>query len=111
MEMFKAQNESSPAIMSRVFPITEQNYILRNNFNFVSRRVNTVHYGSEFLSHLGPKLWRILPDEHKNVSVLTNLSIRSKRGCLTIAPAVYVKDVCNMLDLFNVYQQVGGWES
>ena len=94
MEMFKAQNESSPAIMSRVFPITEQNYILRNNFNFVSRRVNTVHYGSEFLSHLGPKL-----------------SIRSKRGCLTTAPAVYVKDMCNMLDLFNVYQQVGGWES
>ena len=33
-EMFEVHKETSPAIMSQVFPITEQNYILRNNCNF-----------------------------------------------------------------------------
>ena len=45
MEMFEVQNETSPAIRSRVFPIIEQNYILRKNSNFVSRRINAIHYG------------------------------------------------------------------
>ena len=42
--------------MSKVFPITEQNNILINNSNFLSRRISTVHYGSESLTLLGPKL-------------------------------------------------------
>ena len=45
MEMFEVQNETSPAIRSRVFPVIEQNYILRKNSNFVSRRINAIHYG------------------------------------------------------------------
>ena len=48
-KMFKVQ----------IFSITEQNYILRNNSKFVSRRINIVHEGSESQSHLVPKLWRI----------------------------------------------------
>lgn len=51
-DMFKVQNEKLTAIMSRVVPITEQNYILQNNCNFVSGHTDTVHYGSKSLSHL-----------------------------------------------------------
>ena len=65
--MFKIQKETSLAIMSRIFPITEQNYILRNNSNFfASCRTNTVHYGSQTFSHSRPKLWRILFGEKSN---------------------------------------------
>ena len=77
-EMFKIQNKISPEIMNRVFPTAEQNYTLRNNSNFVSRRINTVHYGSESLSHLGPKLWRILPDEYKQINCLNEFKTKIK---------------------------------
>ena len=53
--------------MSSLFPITEQNYILRSKSNFLSD-INAFDYESESLSHLGPKLWRILPDEQKQLS-------------------------------------------
>ena len=36
-------------------------------------------------------------DEYKQ------LSLRSKRWCLTIVLVVYVKDSCNMLDLISFY--------
>ena len=78
-EMFRVKNKESPEIMNRVFPIAEQNYNLRNNCNFVSRRINTVHYGTESLSHLGPNLWRILPDEYKKVKSLNEFKTKIKR--------------------------------
>ena len=77
-EMFEVQKETSPAIMSKVFPIAEQNYILRNNSNFVSHRANTIYYGSESLSHLGPKLWRILRDGYKKLSSLNEFKSKIK---------------------------------
>ena len=68
--MFKVQNKSSPAIMSRVFPITEKSYILTSDSNFVSRRINTVHCECESLSRLGIKLGKILPNEYKQLGSL-----------------------------------------
>ena len=65
------QKETSPTIMSRVFPMTERTIFLGTTLpNFVPRRINTVYYGSESVSHLGPKLWRILLDEYKQLSSL-----------------------------------------
>ena len=49
--------------MNGVFPIKETSYILRNSFSFVSRPINTIFNRSESLAHLGPRLWRILPNE------------------------------------------------
>ena len=58
--------------------ITEQNYILRNNSISVSRRINTVHYGSESLWHLVPKLWRILSKESKKINFLNESKSKIK---------------------------------
>ena len=38
-EMFKVKKKLSPKIINTVFPVTEQNYSLRNNCDFVSRRI------------------------------------------------------------------------
>ena len=57
------------------------------------------HYESEYLSHLWHKLWRILQIEYKQLSSVSE----SIRGCLTIVLDIYVKDMCNMLDLFKSY--------
>ena len=104
------QKETSPTTMSRLFPMTERTIFLGTTLpNFVPRRINTVYYGSESVSHLGLKLWRILLDEYKQLSSLNEFKSyeetleTKKRGCLTIVLAVYVKDMCNLLDSFNSY--------
>ena len=68
-EMYKVQNNCSPEIMNKVFPINEPiyKYNLRNTSNFAARRIKTVRYGSESLSYLGPRLWNILPNEYKKI--------------------------------------------
>ena len=77
--MFRVKNKELPETMNRVFSTAEQKYNLRNNCNFVSRRINTVYYGTESLSHLGPNLWRILPDEYKKVKSLNEFKTKIKR--------------------------------
>ena len=76
--MFKVKNKLSPKIMNTVFPVSEQNYSVRNNCDFVSRRINTVFNGSESLSHLGPNLWRILPNEFKELESLNEFKSKIK---------------------------------
>ena len=67
IEMFKTYTGMAPQIMNEVFP---RNYILNYNLRrhpeFASRAINTVHYGSESLSFLGPKIWEMLPVDLKN---------------------------------------------
>ena len=67
--MYKVQNNCSPELMNKVFPINEPiyEYDLRNTTNFATRRIKTVRYGSESLSYLGLRLWNILLDEYKKI--------------------------------------------
>ena len=61
-EMYKVENNCSPEIMRKVFPIDESisEYDLINTSDFVARRIKTVRYGSESLPYLRPRLWNIL---------------------------------------------------
>ena len=62
IEMFKTYAGMAPQIMNEVFPRNYTlNYNLRLHPEFASRAINTVHYGSESLSFLGPKIWEMLP--------------------------------------------------
>ena len=57
IEMFKTYTGMAPQIMNEVFPRNYPlNYNLRRHPEFASRAINTVHYGSESLSFLGPIL-------------------------------------------------------
>ena len=78
-EMFKVKNKLSAEIMNGVFPVAEPSYMLRKNCNFVSRRIKTVFNGSEALMHLGPRLWRILPNECKELDSLNEFKTKIKK--------------------------------
>ena len=53
--------------MNEVFPRNYAlNYNLRRHPEFASRTINTVHYGSESRSSLGPKICEMLPLDLKN---------------------------------------------
>ena len=86
----------SPKIMSLIFPLKETiNYHSRNAF--VTRNVHTVRYGTETLSHLGPKIWSIIPKNIRELKSLKQFKINIKlwkpdkcpcRLCKTYIPGV-----------------------
>ena len=46
--------------MNNIFKIRNLKYNFRNDISFATRSVNSVHYGSENVSYLGPKGWDLL---------------------------------------------------
>ena len=68
IELYKVVNGFSPDIMKDVFPLNENlRYNTRNKRTFHSRDIRTVHFGSETLSHLAPKIWELVPEEIKKL--------------------------------------------
>ena len=74
-EMFKVSNGLAPEITNNVFQINPSVYNLRNS---ESENVKTVHYGTESLSFLGPKIWKLVPLEIKNSTSLQIFKIKIK---------------------------------
>ena len=77
-EMFKVKQGIAPAIMNDVFRIRKNNYKTRNAGEFQSHCVKTVHYGTETVSFLGPKIWSLLPEEYKNLNSVDEFKIKIK---------------------------------
>ena len=64
--MFKVHLGEASQILHDVFPLTESStYNLRFQPKFGTRPIRTVHYGSNSLRFLGPKIWEIVPSELK----------------------------------------------
>ena len=65
-EMFKVKNEMSSEITCDTFtPRINNHYNLRHINHFETPFVRTVYNGTESVSYLGPKIWDIVPEEHK----------------------------------------------
>ena len=67
IEMYKMCNNLSPDIMKLVIPLKGTNQYC-SSFPFKSRNVDTVRYGTETISFLGPKIWSIIPNEFNNLN-------------------------------------------
>ena len=77
--MFKTYTGKAPQIMNEVFPRNCASiYNLRHHPEFASRAINTVHYGSESLSFLRPKIWEMLPLDLKNSNSLDSFKSEIK---------------------------------
>lgn len=44
------------------------------NLHIISK-VKPVRYGTETISHLGPKIWHLLPEEYKEIDSLSRRTI------------------------------------
>ena len=77
-EMFKIKKGISPEIMGDVFKPRECRYNLRNMSDFKSHCVKTVHFGTETVSYLGPKLWNILPNEFREIDDINTFKTKIK---------------------------------
>ena len=74
-EIYIALNKISREIVNWLFEFTNKNYVLRNMSLLKRKRNFTVHYGSEKLSSLAPKIMELVPDsirEEKTLSIFKN---------------------------------------
>ena len=96
-EMYKNYHNLSPLIMSDIFPRRTIQYNLRGNKDFSSRNMHSVRYGTDSLSHLGPKIWELIPTDIKESKTLNAFKSRIKlwvpENCPCRLCKVYIADV------------------
>ena len=61
----------SPEIVNSLFELTNKNYNFRNTSILKGKRYFTVHYESESLVSLAPKIWELAPDSIREVKTLS----------------------------------------
>ena len=87
LEMFKVLKNLTPEIMNEVFPLkTPLNYELRRPREFYTRPIRTVHYGTESIGFLAPKIWEIVPDNIKESSTIIEFKRKIKGWIPTNCP-------------------------
>ena len=97
-EIYKFLHGLSPKIMGEVFRINEIKYNLRTDVSFASNNIRTVHYGLQSISYLGPKIWKLVPN---NIKESTSL------GVFKVAIKKWVPDGCPCRLCKNYVQNVG----
>ena len=66
-EIYKVKNSLFPEIMKEVFIFQEnENYNLRSDASITNRNIHTAHFGTGTITNLGPKIWKLVPNEIKN---------------------------------------------
>ena len=65
-EVYQVKMSLAPQLVKEPFPLSTHAYKLRSTYEFKLENVKTVHYGTESLSFLGPKIWEIAPLETKS---------------------------------------------
>ena len=96
-EMYKIKNNIAPCFMKFIFPIANNTYNLRNNPDFKRENIRTVTYGSETISHRGPEIWELVPNEIKHSASLDQFKNRIKQwkpiGCKCRICKIYIANV------------------
>ena len=62
-EVYQVKMGLVPQLVKEPFLLSTHAYKLRSTYEFKLENVKTVHYGTESLSFLGPKIWEIAPLE------------------------------------------------
>ena len=79
-----------------MFEFANKNYNVRNASNLKRKRYFTVHYGSESLSSLAPKIWELVPDSIREVKTSISKKIKA-----------WTTDKCPCRLCENYIEQVG----
>ena len=99
-EIFKVKNGLSPIIMNEVFNFQEnESYNLRSGIHLASRNTHTAHFGTDTISSLGPKLWKLIPDKIKHAPTLTVFKAEIKSWTTKTCYVDYAKYLLRILDL------------
>ena len=86
IEMYKLKNGITPCGVSQFICKKDSHYNMRTQCDFQRNKVNTVYYGTESLSALGPKIWDIIPTEIKASMSLMKFKINIKNWIIQDCP-------------------------
>ena len=79
IEIYKAQHNLSPTIMTELFKPKEAVYNFRSESNLQSFVPRTMTYGIHSISYLAPRIWSMLPTAIKNSSNLSTFKMLIKQ--------------------------------
>ena len=68
IEFYKIVNNLSSSLMKLVFPVNP-NLRYPSQNPFLTFNIKTVSWGTETLSHIGPKIWASIPEQMKGYSL------------------------------------------
>ena len=90
-------NGLSPIIMNEVFNFQEnERYNLSSGIHLASRNMLIAHFGTDTISSLGPKLWKLIPDKTNHASTLSAFNAKIKSwtisNCSRKLCKIFVKD-------------------
>ena len=72
IKICKVKNGLSPETIKEVFVFQEnENYDIRSDTNLANRNIHTAHFGTSTITSIGPKLWKLVPGQIKNPSILS----------------------------------------
>ena len=104
-EIYKVKNCLSPEIMKEVFIFQEnENYNLRSGTHLTNRNIHAVHFGTDTITNLGPKIWKLVPDEIRNASSLLVSKSRIKTWTTDNCPCRLCKTFVKDLGFIEVFQ-------
>ena len=96
IELYKITNGISPKIMDLIIPLKSNNPYPGQS-PFITRNVRKVRSGTETLAHLGPKIWKIVPQRAKQAKSLNLFKKDIKKwkpcNCPCRLCKTYIKDL------------------
>ena len=103
-EIYKVKNCLSPEIMKEVFIFQEnENYNLRSGTHLTNINIHTPHFGTDTITNLGRKIWKLVPDEIKNASLLLVFKSRIKTWTTDNFPCRLCKTFVEDLGFIEVF--------
>ena len=80
IEVFEVKMGISPIIMKEIFNFGDNsNYKLRSDTHLSRPIVHTTHFGTESITNLGAKIWKLAPQNIKEASSLSNFKNKIKK--------------------------------
>ena len=99
--MFKVKHNLPPEILTQGFRLKTRSFNTRNKSEFQRRNVNTIIYGSETLSSLGPQIWDLIPIKLRNLASLNAFNSKIKFWSTQQCPCRLCKKYINNLGFVN----------
>ena len=78
-EIFKTKNRFNPVIIENVFKFKNLTYNFRNAETLNRSNINSVKYETEAITSLGAKMWKILPNDYKELTSLLTFKSKIKK--------------------------------
>ena len=102
-EIYKVKYYLSPKTMKDIFFSKNENYSFWSGTHLVNRNIHAAHFGTDTITNLGPKIWKLVPDEIKNASSLLVFKSRIKTWTTDNCPCRLCKTFVKDLGFIEVF--------